>query len=227
MINSAAENLADGIVATPEQVKSYGSLIRHEGQRLTEMVEQTLLFAAGSAARHRYNLQPVEVAAVVDRTLAEAQPMLRAAGLSVDKEVEPDLPLVRADAAALGRCLHSLITNAVRYAATGRRLAIRAALAAAGRDQYEVQIGVRDYGPGIDPADFPNIFEPFYRGRPATETGAHGAGLGLSLTRETMETMGGRVTATSTPGEGSTFTLHLAAANGAGPPSGGDGPRKL
>jgi signal transduction histidine kinase len=68
---------------------------------------------------------------------------------------------------------------------------------------------VSDRGRGIDADELAHIFEPFYRGRCATERQIHGNGLGLSLVRRIAEAHGGRVTAASTPGQGTTFTLHL------------------
>jgi len=67
-------------------------------------------------------------------------------------------------------------------------------------------------GMGIDPADLPHIFEPFYRGKGAQAAQIHGAGLGLSLARDIAERMGGRLEASSEPGRGSTFTVELPAA---------------
>ena len=78
----------------------------------------------------------------------------------------------------------------------------------------EVQIVVEDRGLGIPPADLPHVFEPFYRGTEAQSQQIHGNGLGLSIVRSIVEAHGGRVTVTSTPGKGSTFTIHLPAAEG-------------
>ena len=75
-----------------------------------------------------------------------------------------------------------------------------------------MQIGVSDRGRGIDAEDLPHLFEPFYRGRQATERQIHGNGLGLSLVQRIAESHGGRVSVRSQPGEGSTFTIHLPAA---------------
>jgi len=75
-----------------------------------------------------------------------------------------------------------------------------------------VRIGVEDRGDGIDPADLPHIFEPFYRGKSAQAAQIHGTGLGLSLARDIAEGMGGHLEASSEPGRGSTFTLELPAA---------------
>ena len=78
----------------------------------------------------------------------------------------------------------------------------------------EVQIVVEDRGLGIPPADLPHIFEPFYRGSEAQSQQIHGNGLGLSIVRSIVEAHGGRVTVTSTPGKGSTFTMHIPVAEG-------------
>jgi signal transduction histidine kinase len=75
-----------------------------------------------------------------------------------------------------------------------------------------VHIAVSDRGPGIDPDDLPHLFEPFYRGREALERQVQGNGLGLSLVKRIAESLGGRVSVRSAPGEGSTFTLQLPAA---------------
>jgi two-component system sensor histidine kinase BaeS len=93
---------------------------------------------------------------------------------------------------------------------------------AAYREQDEVAIAVSDSGPGIMAEDLPHVFEKFYRGqqvapalsvarvREAIESNeAPGVGLGLYLARTVIEEIGGRITAESKPGLGSTFTLHL------------------
>jgi len=77
----------------------------------------------------------------------------------------------------------------------------------------EVRIAVSDRGRGIDADELAHIFEPFYRGRYATERQIHGNGLGLSLVRRIAEAHGGRVTAASTPGQGTTFVITVPVAS--------------
>jgi len=72
-----------------------------------------------------------------------------------------------------------------------------------------VLIEVSDRGMGIDAADLPHVFEPFYRGRQALDRQIHGNGLGLSLVQRIAEAHGGRVTVKSGPREGATFAIHL------------------
>jgi signal transduction histidine kinase len=211
VISSAAENLADGVVESPPRVAQYGTLIRNEAQRLAAMIEQVLLFAATRADKRQYQPRPVPVAATVDSAVADLAPLTTANGFTVEKDVAPDLPPVMADPKALGRCLQNLMTNALKYGARGRWMAVRAQ-PGSGREEGEVLITVQDRGQGIEPGEIPHIFEPFYRGNAARVSQAHGAGLGLSLAKEAVEAMGGRLTVASRVGEGSAFTLHFPAA---------------
>jgi signal transduction histidine kinase len=209
VICSAADNLAEGFVGPKEQVKEYGALIRNEGRRLAGMIEQILRFAAGQSRTANYDLGPVPVPEAVERVLANIASLPEAEGFTVERAIDPDLPAVQADAAALTHCLENLILNALKYGGETRWARIRAERTESGS---RVRISVEDRGEGIDPADLPHIFEPFYRGKAAQAAQIHGAGLGLSLARDIAEGMGGRLEATSEPGRGSTFTLELPAA---------------
>jgi signal transduction histidine kinase len=206
VICSAADNLAEGFVGAKDQVKEYGALIRNEGRRLAGMIEQILRFAAGQSRPANYELGPVPVPEAVGRVLANIAALPEAEGFTVEREIDPDLPCVQADAAALTHCLENLILNALKYGGETRWARVRAGTTGGGS---RVQISVEDRGEGIDPADLPHIFEPFYRGKAAQAAQIHGAGLGLSLARDIAEGMGGKLEAASEPGRGSTFTLEL------------------
>lgn len=207
VIYSAGENLADGVIAERAQVQRYGQLIRSEGRRLAEMVEQVLEFAGAQRGRRRLELRPVEIAAVIDKTLAswltaqDVQPQ-------IEQQVTLHLPPVLADEPALQRALQNLLSNALKYGGARPWISVtaRAVLDARGD---EVQIEVADRGRGIEPAELTHIFEPFYRGREVRAAQIHGNGLGLSLVKDIIEAHGGRITVASEPGRGSTFTVHL------------------
>ena len=209
VICSAADNLAEGFVGAKDQVKEYGALIRHEGRRLAGMIEQILRFAAGQSRAASYAVEPVPVSEAVGRVVANISALPEAEGFTVEREIDPDLPPVLADATALNHCLENLILNALKYGGEPRWARVRAATVDGGS---RVRIGVEDRGDGIDPADLPHIFEPFYRGKSAQAAQIHGTGLGLSLARDIAEGMGGHLEASSEPGRGSTFTLELPAA---------------
>lgn len=212
VIRSAGENLADGIIDAPQQIEKYGELIRNEGRRLTEMVEQVLEFAGARSGRNSYELRPVEVETLIEDALVSCQPLIMEKDFIVEKEIQSGLPLIGADAAALRRSLQNLLSNALKYDKENRRIEVRArSVINAGGE--EVQITVEDQGIGIAPEELSNIFEPFYRGREVVAAQIHGNGLGLSLVKQVVEAHHGKVSVVSAPGQGSAFTLHLPALN--------------
>jgi signal transduction histidine kinase len=174
------------------------------------MVEQILLFAKTQDGRRKYNLRPARVCEVVESTLAKVQATIASAGFTVERQIDPDLPQVRVDETILSQCLENLINNALKYGGEKRWMRISAVTTPARRGR-EVQIAVEDRGMGIEPADLPHIFDPFYRGQAATAAQIHGSGLGLSLAQEGIASMGGRISVKSTPDTGSIFTIHLPA----------------
>jgi signal transduction histidine kinase len=210
-IRAAGQNLADGVVADPAQVRRYGSLIEKEGRRLSNTVAQVLEFAGIQSSRKIYTLRPVDVENVIDGALDDSRWMLQEKGAKVEKEVELDLPPVLADATALRRAVQNLIENAAKYGAGSGAawIGVQARRAASGNG---VEITVADHGPGIRREDVPHLFEPFYRGREVAASSIPGSGLGLSVVRHIVGAHRGKVTVATTatgPGRGSAFTLHL------------------
>jgi signal transduction histidine kinase len=209
VITSAADNIAHGVVEGKQQLAQYGSVIGNHARQLSELVEQILLFAAARDGHQRYDLRPLTISRIVHTALANTEGLIRTAQFTVDREIEPGLPQVAGDLAALSQCLQNLITNALKYSGGQQWIGIRAALSHHGIRGKEVQISVSDRGIGIASGDLPHIFEPFYRSSSAASAQIHGTGLGLPLARSIAEAMQGELTVTSTPGEGSSFTLHL------------------
>ncbi len=209
VIYSAGENLADGVIADSAQVRRYGQVIRSEGRRLAEMVEQVLEFAGAQRGRRKLELHPVAVAALIESTLASWQTAQTNAP-QIERHIAPTLPRVLADEPALKRALQNLLSNALKYGGAESWIGVSAQVTEAARER-EVQIKVTDRGIGIEPAELAHIFEPFYRGREVRAAQIHGNGLGLSLVKDIVEAHGGRVTVESGRGRGSAFTLHLPA----------------
>jgi len=212
-ILSAAQNIADGVVDSPHQFTRYGSAIAGQAQQLSDLVEQILLFSATQKDRHRYNFETLPVSRLVDKAVSSLAATIHSSGFVVEKQIAPDLPQVRVDAKAFAQSLQNLIANAVKYGGEARWIGISASLETSS-PQPEVAITVADRGIGVAASELSHIFEPFYRSPSVTSAQIHGSGLGLPLAKSMVRAMGGRLTAKSSPGNGSAFTIHL-------PPAGG------
>jgi signal transduction histidine kinase len=209
VIISGADNIRNGVVGTTQQMVQYGSVIGNQARHLFGLVERILLFAATRQGRQHYTLQPLEVQEVIDAALGSSAELIEASHFTVECDIEPDLPQVLGDASALSQCLQNLITNALKYGSEERWMGIRAGAYQHGSTSKEARISISDRGMGISPGDLPHIFEPFYRSPSVRLAQIHGTGLGLPLSKSIAEAMKGRLTVSSEPGRGSTFTLHL------------------
>jgi signal transduction histidine kinase len=208
VINTAAENLADGVVENAEQMQEYGSMIRGQGRRLERLVDEVLLFTAGRFGLSGYELELVEVGPILTQSLATSESNLNDAGFTVEKEIHDKLPPIVADPSAAATCIENLVSNAMKYSNSSKWIAIRAYEASA-NSKTEVRISVEDKGIGISTADLAHIFEPFYRVQSVRDNQIRGVGLGLYLVKRMMEDMGGRVSVTSELGRGTVAVLHF------------------
>ena len=208
-IRSAGENLSDGVIADAERVRAYGDLIQREGKRLSALIEASLAQAGIEARPESLRAGSASLPHAVAEAIEAFRPLASARGASVEASLPRDLPAVTGDEPALRTLIENLLSNAIKYGGENGRVTVEA-----GSDDRHVRVAVRDRGPGIPDADLPRIFEPFYRGR---GTGADGSGLGLALVRRIVEALGGRIAVESRPSDGTTFTVFLPRAAGAGP----------
>jgi signal transduction histidine kinase len=208
VICSAAENLADGVIDSRDQIKRYGGLIRDEGRRLTGMVEQVLEFAGAQSGRKNYELRTTELTQVIEDAITACHLQLAEGDFEIERKIAPNLSTVKADAAALSRAIQNLLSNAMKYSGDSRRIGLSAEPVKT-VDGEEVQIRVSDRGLGIAPSEQERVFEPFYRGKEAQAAQIRGNGLGLSLVKHILAAHGGRVSVESKVGQGSVFILHL------------------
>ncbi|MCU1340954.1 MAG: periplasmic sensor signal transduction histidine kinase [Candidatus Acidoferrum typicum] len=209
VISSAAENIAHGVVEGKQQLAQYGTVIGNQARKLFEMVEQILLFAAIREGHQRYSLRQLSVAEIIDSALSGTAGLIQEARFKVEQDIEQNLPQVSGDLSALSQCLQNLITNALKYGSQQHWIGIQARFAEHGLRGKEIEISISDRGIGIESADLPHIFEPFYRSPLVAAAQIHGTGLGLPLAKSIAEAMKGELTVKSVPGRGSTFTLHL------------------
>lgn len=209
MVRLAVETLQMRRVQSPEDSAKFLGIIERETSRLTRLVESILDFARLEAGQATFRFEKVEVEPLVREAVETLKPRLDQLGFAVRVDVAPGLPRVRADAQAVSHCLLNLLDNAIKYSKDRREIAVSASPRDGG-----VALAVADRGIGIAPADRKRIFEKFVRIENGLVHDVRGAGLGLSLVDQIIRAHRGRVEVSSTPGEGSTFTLVLPSAEG-------------
>jgi signal transduction histidine kinase len=172
------------------------------GQHLLNLINDILDLAKVEAGR-------MDLAATtfrLDGTLENATAMVRERatrqGVDLVTEIDPSVGLVEADERKVKQILFNLLSNAVKFTPAGGRVTLAARVV----DDY-VEISVRDTGVGISAEDQVRIFEEFYQVGPGKTQ--EGTGLGLPLTKRLVELHHGRLTVTSEPDLGSTFTVTL------------------
>jgi signal transduction histidine kinase len=204
VICSAGENLADGVVADVTQVRKYGLLIETEGRRLGDMVERVMEFAGISSGSH-VRLRPgVDVGEVLASAVRGTSSEAAERDVSVTLHPHGGLPPITADADALRSAVQNVIGNAVKYSPPGSTVDVHA-----GTSDGAVRIQIVDRGLGIDAADLPHVFKPFFRGRRAVDAQVRGSGIGLSVVRHVLDNHDGSIAIDSHVGQGTTVTVEL------------------
>ncbi len=127
-----------------------------------------------------------------------------AQGYQIEMELAGDLPLIHADAEALGLALRNLLDNAVKYSPDCRTVWVETA-----REGGRLAIRVRDRGMGVPASEQKMIFDKFVRGSGSRTARIQGTGIGLAMARHIVEAYDGEIRLQSEPGRGSTFTILL------------------
>jgi signal transduction histidine kinase/DNA-binding response OmpR family regulator/HPt (histidine-containing phosphotransfer) domain-containing protein/uncharacterized protein YigA (DUF484 family) len=205
---------------TPEQ-REYLEAVRSSAEALLGVLDDILDFSKIEAGK--LELEPVEFElwTLLAGVLRPLTIRAHQKGLELVATVAPDVPPVLVgDPGRLRQVLVNLVGNAIKFTERGE---IEVRLAIAGRDAagMELQMSIRDTGIGIAPEHRRRIFEPFTQADGSMTRRYGGTGLGLTITRQLAEMMGGRLWVDSRPGEGSTFHVTARLGAAAGPPPAG------
>jgi signal transduction histidine kinase len=184
-----------------EQRDSVGQILR-AGRHLLGLIEEVLDLSRVEAGTLTFSLEAVPVAEVLQETVDLVQPLAAARHLQVRALPPQDGWRVQADRQRLRQVLLNLAANAVKYTHHG------SITLACTTQQDRVRIAVHDTGPGIPAEELPRLFTPFDR-LGAERTDTPGAGIGLALSKQLVEAMGGTLVADSALGHGTTFTVEL------------------
>lgn len=196
-IQSFSEILLRYEVDDPEKRRKFVSVIHNEAERLTRMINDLLDLSKIEAGRLELHPEPLELEPVFSRALATTHPFLAQKGIKVESDIEAGLPPVYADADRLHQVLTNLLSNAVKFSPDGGTIR----LSGRGREGFAL-ISVTDEGPGIPEDRLEQIFERFQQVRDHQKSHPLGTGLGLTISREIVERMGGKIWVESKLGAG-------------------------
>ena len=182
--------------------QEYLSAITREAAKLEALVDDFLEFSRLETGQLRLDFSSTSL----DKELEELFEVYKLKAdqhqLKIELRVDSFLSVIEADANRLRRVLANLLDNAIKFSRIGGRITISAQ-----EQEEEIIISIADEGIGIPAVDLPYIFDLFYRG---SDTSTHsGHGLGLSIVKSIVEGHGGRVVASSSMNQGSTFTVYL------------------
>jgi two-component system OmpR family sensor kinase len=180
-----------------------------EVRRMTDLVESLLTLARADEGRFDIYREPIELQPLVQEVYETALILGEAQGVTVNLPFTTDV-VVMADRTRLRQLFLNLVTNAIKYTPAGGKVEL-----GLGRHPDNVTFAVRDTGIGISAADFPHIFERFWRAdRVRSRLSERGGfGLGLAISQWIAQAHGGTLTASSRLGRGSLFTVTLPIAN--------------
>jgi PAS domain S-box-containing protein len=181
--------------------------IKSVAAHLLGIVDEILTFARMQADRERVHVAELDAVAVCGEAIVAVEPLAERKKLRMVRRL-PDAPIpMRSDGVKIRQVLINLLGNAVKFTSDGT-ITLEVARTA---DGAHVEFRVSDTGVGIAPDDLPRVFEPFVQVRRDRQGSAGGTGLGLAVSRQLAQMLGGDLTATSEVGVGTTFVATVVA----------------
>ena len=221
VIAGYVESMRDGTLApTAERL----AVVYAEVNHLQHLVGDLRTLALADTGELKLDKHPVMPQELLQQAYATFEHQATRQGVQLELKLAPDLPTITVDEVRMTQVLDNLISNALRFTPAGGKITLQAApdgkqapgpvsgqvaglVTEKAADQ--VTLTVQDTGKGISPEDLPSVFNRFYRADKARASKNGEVGLGLAIVKAIVEAHAGTIEATSTPGKGTTFLIHL------------------
>ena len=200
-INGWAETIMNGEVRDAGDVKKGMGIIVSEARRLTNMVEELMEFSRIQDGRFTLSVEPMDIKAELEDAVYTYREFFRREGIELNHfDCDEEFPPIAGDPERLRQVFCNLLDNAAKHGGSGKR--IDTAIA---RDEDQVVITIRDYGPGIPAEELPHVKYKFYKG----SSKARGSGIGLAVCDEIITRHEGTLDIDNAEGGGCIVTIHL------------------
>jgi two-component system, OmpR family, phosphate regulon sensor histidine kinase PhoR len=199
------ETLEDGAIDDKENNRRFLGVIRRNAERMHELIADILELSMIESGNVSIETKPVRLTGLIDEVFTSLSSKAAEREVILVNRAPADLK-ASADPVRLEQMLTNLIDNAIKFNRRGGSVTV----AASGSDE-RVSISVADTGEGILPDHLPRVFERFYRADRGRTREVGGTGLGLAIVKHLARLHGGEVSVTSTPSQGTTFTIELPA----------------
>ncbi|MEV7674045.1 SpoIIE family protein phosphatase [Streptomyces sp. NPDC088752] len=198
-VQELRQQLADADPRVREELEA----VHRNGLRLGKLVNTLLDFSRIEAGRMRASYEPVDLAAVTGELASVFRSAVDKAGLAFHVDCAPLSEPVYVDRGMWEKVVLNLLSNALKFTFDGTiHVGVRA-------EDGEAVVTVADTGIGVAADEMPRLFERFHRIENARSRSGEGSGIGLALVKELVGLHGGAITAASTEGEGTRFTIRL------------------
>ena len=202
-IKGYAEGMLDGVADTKEKQEKYIRTIYNKAVEMNTLINELTLYSKIDTNKIPYNFQKLNLSAYFQDCVEELGMDLDNQHIRLDYAnfVDPDV-LIIADPEQLGRIIHNIVSNSVKY----MRADVASRIGIVVRDVGDfVQVEISDNGKGIATHDLPYVFDRFYRADTSRNSAAGGSGIGLSIVKKIVEDHGGKIWVTSKENQGTTM----------------------
>ncbi|MFN0036284.1 MAG: ATP-binding protein [Saprospiraceae bacterium] len=194
---------------SPRQ-REFASVVRHASENLLAIINEILDFSKIEAGKMDLRPQPFDLHELLHRQVQMLKLQAEQKQIGLQVRLDPELPRhVIADPTRLNQILLNLLSNAVKFTEKGSVTLAATVQESLPDESLCLLFSVCDTGIGIPPEQLEMVFEPFVQAGDDTHLRHSGTGLGLAIARQLVELQGGKINASSVPGEGSEFAFTL------------------
>jgi len=191
IIQGKLEGIVDGIYPAD---RAHVLPILQESKQLENLITDLDMLAQADSNQLTFNLIPIHLEKLARLAVGSFEAEALEKEITLTSKSEKKLPEVLADPQRVSQVINNLLANAIRYVPKGGRIILHTGLVNDG-----VELSVSDNGPGVAEEDLPKIFDRFWRGEKSRSRAHGGAGLGLAIARQLIESQGGRISAKNHP----------------------------